>query len=239
MYNETMDIKDVKLERSGIGYINMMAGTVLGHVITFYLLAWRLDLVVTWIYYGTFIIINMLNIILLYRYNLPLLNERGKRKKDIKKEEKIIIPLMLSFTYFIPSIFAGIEFRIVNASYSKPIYIIIGISILVISSILENWSMLVNKHFEKNIRIQNDRNHVVVTKGPYKYIRHPGYLSYILRLIAFPLILGSLLSIVPIIIGVIIHIIRTYIEDTALKKELNGYNEYVKKTKYRLIPLIW
>lgn len=234
-----MERKDVGLERSGISYINMMAGTVLGYVITFYIFAWRFDIIEAWIYYGTYIIINILNLVLLYKYNLRLLNERGKKKDGIKKEDRIIMPFMLLFTYIFPSVFAGIELRTINSSHPKPIYIIIGILLLIISCILENWAMLVNDHYEKNIRIQNDRNHTVVTKGPYKYIRHPGYLSYILRMTAFPLILGSLLSIIPIVIGIIIYIIRTYIEDTVLKKELNGYNEYAKRTRYKLIPFIW
>jgi hypothetical protein len=117
-----MDNKDVKLEKSGISYINMMIGTVLGHVVIFYIFAWRLDIAEAWIYYGAYIIINILNLVLLYKYNLPLLNERGKKKKDIIKEDKIIMPLILLFTYFIPPVFAGIELNGYNEYMKRTRY---------------------------------------------------------------------------------------------------------------------
>jgi len=234
-----MDIQEIRLERSGIGYIRMMAGTVLGHAAAFYIFAWGVGNLQSWIYYGAFILINILNLVLLYKYNLPLLNERGKMKKDIAKEEKIIVPLMLAFAFFIPSIVAGLEYGLTKKSFATPLLILIGLALLIASSVLENWAMLVNRHFEKNIRIQSDREQTVVTSGPYKYIRHPGYLGYILRLVAFPLMLGLVWSILPVGIGIIIYVVRTHIEDNILKKELNGYLEYTQRTKYRIIPLIW
>jgi protein-S-isoprenylcysteine O-methyltransferase Ste14 len=239
IYNKTMDIKGVKLERSGTGYIRMMAGTVLGHVVAYYLFAWRLDSMGAAIYFGTFILINILNIVLLYKCNLPLLNERGKMKKDIAKEEKIIIPLMLAFAFFIPSIVAGLEYGLINKSFTTPLLLLMGLALLIASSVLENWTMLVNRHFEKNIRIQSDREQTVITGGPYKFVRHPGYLGYILRLIAFPLMLGSWWAIVPVGIGIGVYVVRTGVEDRMLRRELKGYDEYSQRTKYRLVPLIW
>jgi protein-S-isoprenylcysteine O-methyltransferase Ste14 len=46
-------------------------------------------------------------------------------------------------------------------------------------------------------------------------------------------------SLIPAIIIIVIVIIRTYLEDETLKKELTGYIEYSKKVKYRIIPFIW
>jgi protein-S-isoprenylcysteine O-methyltransferase Ste14 len=70
-------------------------------------------------------------------------------------------------------------------------------------------------------------------------VRHPGYLGMLLGSIALPLVLGSVLAFIPLVIMITLIIIRTYYEDTTLKKELTGYTDYCKEVKYRLIPFIW
>lgn len=89
------------------------------------------------------------------------------------------------------------------------------------------------------VRIQNDRGHKVATKGPYKYVRHPGYVGFILFTLATPVSLGSIYGLLMSGMTSVIYIIRTYLEDITLKKELDGYFDYSKKVKYRLIPFIW
>ncbi len=71
------------------------------------------------------------------------------------------------------------------------------------------------------------------------YVRHPGYSAAIIVSFSIPLLLGSLWALVPSMVGDIILIIRTVLEDNTLKKELNGYDEYACRVRYRLIPSIW
>ena len=99
--------------------------------------------------------------------------------------------------------------------------------------------MIVNKHFEGFVRIQKDRDHKVITSGPYKIIRHPGYAGMVLTSISMPLLLGSIYAFIPVCISLILLLIRTYKEDETLQAELEGYSEYVQMTKYRLIPFVW
>ena len=61
----------------------------------------------------------------------------------------------------------------------------------------------------------------------------------ILGALPLPFALGSLLSLIPAIAMIILVVIRTYLEDKTLRKELDGYSEYSKEVKYRLIPLVW
>jgi len=89
------------------------------------------------------------------------------------------------------------------------------------------------------VRLQTDRNHRVATSGPYKFVRHPGYVGYIIIFLAIPLALGSLWTLNFSVIITILLIIRTYLEDKTLKKELKGYTEYSELVKYKLIPFIW
>jgi protein-S-isoprenylcysteine O-methyltransferase Ste14 len=101
------------------------------------------------------------------------------------------------------------------------------------------WGMWTNEFFSSVVRIQKDRGQKVITGGPYKYVRHPGYVGAIIFMLAIGPILGSLWALIPGGLWVISIIIRTYLEDKTLQKELEGYKEYTKKTKYRLIPGIW
>jgi protein-S-isoprenylcysteine O-methyltransferase Ste14 len=89
------------------------------------------------------------------------------------------------------------------------------------------------------VRIQKERGHTVATGGPYQYVRHPGYTGAILSQIATPFLLGSLWALVPTIASAALYVVRTYLEDKTLRKELPGYEEYTRQTRYRLLPGVW
>jgi len=96
-----------------------------------------------------------------------------------------------------------------------------------------------NKFFSSTVRIQTDRNHSLCDTGLYKVVRHPAYLGSLIQTLGFPLLFGSLWSIIPVSISVVLLIIRTHLEDQTLINELTGYLEYTSKTRSRLIPNIW
>jgi len=96
-----------------------------------------------------------------------------------------------------------------------------------------------NKFFSSTVRIQTDREHIVCETGLYKIVRHPAYLGSIIQSLGFPLIFGSLWSIIPISFSIILFITRTNLEDKTLINELKGYSEYSNKTRYKIIPFVW
>ena len=96
-----------------------------------------------------------------------------------------------------------------------------------------------NKFFSSTVRIQTDRGHTVCKTGLYKVVRHPAYLGNFIQTLGFPLIFGSLWSIIPAIISIILLLIRTNLEDKTLINELNGYREYTHETRFKIIPYIW
>ena len=81
---------------------------------------------------------------------------------------------------------------------SVKIYESEGILLYVGSFVLVYWAMVVNEHFEASARIQADRAHKVITRGPYRVVRHPGYLGMILGGLSGPLTIGSLFSLIPV-----------------------------------------
>ncbi|MBX9690052.1 MAG: isoprenylcysteine carboxylmethyltransferase family protein [Candidatus Obscuribacterales bacterium] len=101
------------------------------------------------------------------------------------------------------------------------------------------WSMQVNKFFSSAIRLQPDRGQSVVSVGPYKWIRHPGYAFASLAMIFDAPALGSWISILPQILLVAYLIYRTQLEEKLLMTQLDGYKEYAQKVRFRWLPGIW
>ncbi|HDS45962.1 MAG TPA: isoprenylcysteine carboxylmethyltransferase family protein [Methanomicrobia archaeon] len=104
---------------------------------------------------------------------------------------------------------------------------------------LYSWAMWVNQWFSSTVRIQTDRDQQVVQDGPYRYVRHPGYVAGILMALSTAVALGSLWALVPAALVVLLLIIRTALEDRTLQNELPGYAEYAHTVRYRLIPGLW
>ncbi|MFA7177680.1 MAG: isoprenylcysteine carboxylmethyltransferase family protein [Smithellaceae bacterium] len=100
-------------------------------------------------------------------------------------------------------------------------------------------AMLVNRFFSRVVRIQQEKDHRAVTTGPYRFVRHPGYLGFILIVLAQPLMLGSFWALIPGVLTAGLFVVRTRREDAALYRELPGYPEYARDVRYRLFPGIW
>jgi protein-S-isoprenylcysteine O-methyltransferase Ste14 len=231
--------KKHRLSASGISYINRMASTAIAPLCIFLVSAWRIDCIPAWIYFLIFIALTAFNIAALALCNTELLNERGKTQADIHKTDKLIMPLYLLFTHVIPPAVAGIELGRLHAGFFNAALMALGIVMLAASGILENWAMSVNPFYERSIRLQTDRSQTAVARGPYAIVRHPGYAGYILRAFAFPLVVGSLYSVLPISIAAFIIVVRTHVEDKLLLACLPGYQRYSETVKYRLLPPVW
>jgi protein-S-isoprenylcysteine O-methyltransferase Ste14 len=132
----------------------------------------------------------------------------------------------------------GLDIRF-QWSYLGIDFAIAGTVLFIVGSVSIHWAMIVNTHFETTVRIQKDRDQKVITTGPYRIVRHPGYVGAILWAISTPLIIGSLVGLAPAAIAVFFLVIRTWLEDKTLHRELNGYAEYAETVRYRLLPEIW
>ena len=90
------------------------------------------------------------------------------------------------------------------------------------------------------VRIQSDRGQTVVSTGPYRYVRHPMYSAAILWTVGTALLLGSWYG---LLFGLVLldglMIVRAVLEERTLRAELPGYDAYMARVKYRLIPRVW
>ncbi|MGC4070356.1 MAG: isoprenylcysteine carboxylmethyltransferase family protein [Polyangiaceae bacterium] len=100
-------------------------------------------------------------------------------------------------------------------------------------------ALMENRFFSSVVRIQTDRGHTVCTTGPYRWVRHPGYVGMIIGTVGMPLLFTSAWSTVPVLLSVLVIVLRTRLEDRTLATELPGYEDYQRVTRYRLIPGLW
>lgn len=114
-----------------------------------------------------------------------------------------------------------------------------GVLGAVLGGVLLAWAMGSNRFFSSVVRLQRDRGQTVVTGGPYRFVRHPGYAGSALFMLATPLILGSPWAFLPAAITVAVMVLRTALEDRMLQRGLDGYAAYAQSVKSRLIPFVW
>jgi protein-S-isoprenylcysteine O-methyltransferase Ste14 len=174
------------------------------------------------------------------RRHPDLLVERARfmQAKDTKPWDKFLAP-MLAFGSLFILVVAGLD-RLYGWTPDLASAVnIIGLIGLVIGFTFSSWAPIENRFFSGTVRIQSERGHHVVTGGPYRIVRHPGYAGALLGYLFIPLMLDSLWAFIPAALTGIIVVIRTALEDKTLQKELPGYQEYARKTRYRLLPGIW
>jgi len=178
--------------------------------------------------------------ILIYRKNPDLLFERGNysQQQGVKNWDRLLVPIVGLLGPLATWIIAGLDHNFNWSEVSTAVQWG-SAALLLFGVVLASWAMVVNQFFSAVVRIQTDRGHTVITDGPYRFIRHPGYAGGVIGDLVIPLMLGSLWALIPAVLTVVILIIRTAKEDQTLLAELPGYVEYAQRTRYRLLPGIW
>ena len=125
-----------------------------------------------------------------------------------------------------------------SPAFSLPVKIL-SLFIILAGYALGSYALITNRFFSGMVRIQTNRGHQVVSSGPYRWMRHPGYAGALLTYLATPLLLGSQWAFLPTVITAIILVIRTGLEDRFLQDELEGYRDYAGRVRYRLLPGVW
>ncbi len=193
-----------------------------------------------WVYAALNILSFIVSRLIVYRVHPDLIRERARfmDARDTKPWDRVLAP-MLAFGSIFVAVVAGLD-RLNDWSSAFPMWVnLAGLAVIVIGYAFSSWALIVNRFFSGTVRIQTERGHHVVTEGPYRFVRHPGYAGALLGFVVIPLLLNSIWSFIPTILLTAIVILRTALEDATLQKELPGYAEYAQRTHYRLIPGIW
>ncbi len=167
-----------------------------------------------------------------------VLAERLGPRPDAKKWDTAIVSI-IGVVILAVYLAAGLDVRY-SWTTGFPISVqIIGTIAALIGYSVVVWATATNAFFSQNVRIQTERGHSVVTGGPYRFARHPGYFGSILAYLGTPVLLGSWWAIALGGITALLMIMRTALEDKTLQAELPGYQEYAMHVRYRLVPGLW
>ena len=187
-----------------------------------------------WIYIGTLGVLLGTGLTILYRKDPELFKRRMKTaEREISQKMFIVFSLIIVLTLFsLP----GIDYRF---GWSRvPMWLVcISEGVLITSYVLYLAVMRQNSYASRVVEIQEEQK--LIDTGLYGVVRHPMYLAITILYLASPLVLGSFWAVIPAAIFPIALGFRIVNEEKVLISGLPGYGEYMKKVKYRLIPLIW
>ena len=206
----------------------------------FGLLFWpagRWDLPFLWAYIGVFFAGAVAGIVTMQRTDPTLMQERVKPGPGGKDPKLRLYGILMFATHWA---LAGLDVGRRHWSDSVPLAVqIAGLAGLASAFGLSCWAISANRFYSSDVRIQRDRGHHLITGGPYRFLRHPGYASAMLMVLCSPLALGSYLSAFPALAFVPLLFRRLFREEKLLTAELEGYAEYAARTRNRLLPGVW
>lgn len=224
-----------------LGY-NTIAKQLMGPVILGAIMFWAAG-TTDWLWGWVFNMVHLLAwgmmTLVLVRFNPELLNARGQRRTDAKPWDNVILTIY-GLDWALMFVVGGLDYRYGWTGEIASHWYILGNVLILLGFALTTWAMAVNRNFEAQVRIQRDRGHQVITGGPYRFVRHPGYAGVILSFyFGMPLALGSWAAFAVGLVGLVTMVVRTSLEDRTLQAELPGYTEFTQRTRYRLIPGVW
>jgi protein-S-isoprenylcysteine O-methyltransferase Ste14 len=193
-----------------------------------------------WIYGLLSILSFIASRVLAAQRHPDLIAERARytQHQDAAPWDKCLAPLMGLAGILVLLIVGMDELLRWSPSFGTPVKII-ALVIMVAGYILTSYALVENRFFSGMVRLQTDRGQRVVSSGPYRWVRHPGYAGALLVYLVTPLFLDSALAYLPVMLTLGFYVTRTYLEDQFLHEELEGYHEYAMRVRYRLLPGIW
>ena len=230
--SSTVGPSPLRIVLASAGFLGLVAALL-------FLPAGRWDWVAGWLYLAVLTISTIVTYAYLQLRNPELIVHRMRMGKGTKRWDKIWLGV---FTPVFPAVYvvAGLDAAPVVGGSAMPLMLWpMGLVLFVAGTTLFTWSMGVNPFFEKTVRIQTERGHRVIDTGPYRFVRHPGYVGFFGWIVSAPLLLGSWWAFLPAILATVLLVARTALEDRTLCAELPGYRDYAARVRFRLIPFVW
>ena len=187
-----------------------------------------------WLFMGVLFVPMFLAGIVMMIKSPDLLKKRLNAKEK-ENEQKQVVALS-GLMFIVGFIVAGFNYKYSWIIMPKPV-VIISTIIFLVGYALYAEVLKENQYLSRTIEVQE--NQKVIDIGLYGIVRHPMYMATILLFLAMPLVLGSIISFIIFLVYPFIIAKRIKNEEEVLEKELDGYIEYKKKVKYKMIPFIW
>jgi len=210
----------------------VLALVILGSV--FFLSAGTFAYWHAWVFMAILFIPMFFVLLYLFKYD-PGLLERRMRTREKEMRQQLVMKLAL-IPFFAAFLIPGIDYRF--GWSSVPVAVTIAADTLVFSGYIFFFLVLrENSYASRVVEVEKDQK--VISTGPYAWIRHPLYLAVLVIYLFSPIALGSFWAVIAMIPLPFVLILRIKNEENLLKKELVGYEEYMREVRYRLIPLVW
>lgn len=184
-----------------------------------------------------FFVVVAVNVLVVFRHDPELAAERAESWRSMRAWDRAVTGTVQVATILV-FLLAGLDARF---GWSTPSVAasLLGFALMLAGYGTTTWAMSVNRFFSRVVRIQADRGHTVCDSGPYRFVRHPGYVGMIVSTLATPLALGSGWAMLPAVVAAAGYGVRTLLEDRMLHAELPGYADYTGRVRYRLMPGVW
>jgi protein-S-isoprenylcysteine O-methyltransferase Ste14 len=191
-----------------------------------------------WVLLGIYLVSVFINSAFMLRTSPETIAERGQ-PKEMKDWDKLVGGLWGLAQFLLLPLVAGLDVRFGWTRELSTPWHLAGAVVFAAGLGLFGWAMITNAYFSTVVRIQSDRGQSVCSTGPYRFVRHPGYVGAILQSFGMPFLLGSFWALVPGLAAAGLMLVRTYLEDRTLQAELPGYREFARQVRYRLVPGLW
>ena len=194
----------------------------------------------TWNYPQGWLLIGILFVpmfiagLVMMKKNPELLKKRLNVREEKTEQRQVI--LLSGIMFLAAFISAGFSYRykwlMLPAAVSIPAAIVFLAAYALYAEVLRE-----NTYLSRTVEVQE--NQKVIDTGLYGVVRHPMYMVTLFLFLAMPLVLGSVISFVIMLLYIPIIIKRIRSEELVLAEGLSGYSKYMEKVKYRLIPFVW
>jgi protein-S-isoprenylcysteine O-methyltransferase Ste14 len=202
--------------------------------------AGTLDWPQAWILLAAYGGLGLLSGLAISRHDPELLRERmrGPIQKGQKSWDKVLLSIFFALwmTQYVVCGLDAVRFHLSDV----PLWLqVAGALAIALGYYAFHVVIMTNTFAAPVVKIQSERKHQVISTGPYAYVRHPMYAGAVLLILGTPLLLGSWYGLIWAAAMIAILALRAVKEENTLKAELEGYDAYAARVRYRLVPGIW
>lgn len=191
-----------------------------------------------WLFLAVLVAAFGLSALVIARVNPIIYRARSRFQPGTKPWDKALLAVILpAMTAILPV--AALDAGRFHASAVPSWLVVLGYAGMLFGIAVTGWAQAVNPYFEPGVRIQSERHQQVVDTGPYRYVRHPGYIAALFLFFGMVFALGSFWALAPAALASALLVLRTSWEDRLLRAELPGYADYARRVRWRLVPGLW